>query len=131
SDILAARGRTVAGVSEPELVRLQLATTAVSRIKDQLSITRGLVDEALVVGKLSVDLRRELAGANSDLEAWRSEFETFATPEQERTYDDKRSEEHTSELQSRENLVCRLPLGKKNETGNGAVPDATAACVPV
>lgn len=89
SDILAARGRTVAGVSEPELVRLQLATTAVSRIKDQLSITRGLVDEALVVGKLSVDLRRELAGANSDLEAWRSEFETFATPEQERMYDDK------------------------------------------
>src|SRR5690606_39476872 len=26
----------------------------------------------------------------------------------------KRSEEHTSELQSRENLVCRLLLGKKN-----------------
>src|SRR5690606_21953050 len=26
-----------------------------------------------------------------------------------------RSEEHTSELQSRENLVCRLLLGKKNE----------------
>src|SRR5690606_41667787 len=25
----------------------------------------------------------------------------------------KRSEEHTSELQSRENLVCRLPLEKK------------------
>src|SRR5690606_39305046 len=26
----------------------------------------------------------------------------------------QRSEEHTSELQSRENLVCRLLLGKKN-----------------
>src|SRR5690606_41812295 len=26
---------------------------------------------------------------------------------------DRRSEEHTSELQSRENLVCRLLLGKK------------------
>src|SRR5690606_41974902 len=26
----------------------------------------------------------------------------------------RRSEEHTSELQSRENLVCRLLLGKKN-----------------
>src|SRR5690606_41861292 len=26
----------------------------------------------------------------------------------------ERSEEHTSELQSRENLVCRLPLAKKN-----------------
>src|SRR5690606_40582958 len=30
-----------------------------------------------------------------------------------------RSEEHTSELQSRENLVCRLLLEKKNLNGNG------------
>src|SRR2546421_8067356 len=29
-----------------------------------------------------------------------------------------RSEEHTSELQSRSDLVCRLLLGKKNETGD-------------
>src|SRR5690606_40453141 len=29
----------------------------------------------------------------------------------------ERSEEHTSELQSRENLVCRLLLEKKNITG--------------
>src|SRR5690606_41519157 len=29
-------------------------------------------------------------------------------------YDDCRSEEHTSELQSRENLVCRLLLAKKH-----------------
>src|SRR5690606_40739117 len=31
-----------------------------------------------------------------------------------------RSEEHTSELQSRENLVCRLLLEKKNHNQNGA-----------
>src|SRR5690606_42132267 len=30
------------------------------------------------------------------------------------THPDARSEEHTSELQSRENLVCRLLLEKKN-----------------
>src|SRR5690606_39945064 len=30
------------------------------------------------------------------------------------TRDGRRSEEHTSELQSRENLVCRLLLEKKN-----------------
>src|SRR5215475_15687592 len=30
--------------------------------------------------------------------------------------DQRRSEEHTSELQSRENLVCRLPLEKKKKT---------------
>src|SRR5690606_41254036 len=31
-------------------------------------------------------------------------------------YQFQRSEEHTSELQSRENLVCRLLLEKKNQT---------------
>src|SRR5690606_41426442 len=31
------------------------------------------------------------------------------------TYNGDRSEEHTSELQSRENLVCRLLLEKKNK----------------
>src|SRR5690606_40994374 len=30
----------------------------------------------------------------------------------------RRSEEHTSELQSRENLVCRLLLAKQNVTAN-------------
>src|SRR5690606_40865624 len=30
----------------------------------------------------------------------------------------ERSEEHTSELQSRENLVCRLQLEKKNSDGS-------------
>src|SRR6266511_3726518 len=38
-----------------------------------------------------------------------------------------RSEEHTSELQSRENLVCRLPLEKKkNEPGSSPFPSRTA-----
>src|SRR5690606_41143802 len=32
----------------------------------------------------------------------------------------RRSEEHTSELQSRENLVCRLLLEKKNEKPHSA-----------
>src|SRR5690606_39695132 len=32
-----------------------------------------------------------------------------------RTKDESRSEEHTSELQSRENLVCRLLLEKKKK----------------
>src|SRR5690606_40872132 len=34
----------------------------------------------------------------------------------------RRSEEHTSELQSRENLVCRLLLEKKNKTENANQP---------
>src|SRR5690606_16031351 len=35
------------------------------------------------------------------------------------TYQGSRSEEHTSELQSRENLVCRLLLEKKNRPLDG------------
>src|SRR5690606_40281504 len=35
-----------------------------------------------------------------------------------------RSEEHTSELQSRENLVCRLLLEKKNMITENNLPDA-------
>src|SRR5437016_6800343 len=37
-----------------------------------------------------------------------------------------RSEEHTSELQSLTNLVCRLPLEKKNKTGRWQPPASTA-----
>src|SRR2546430_12180565 len=35
------------------------------------------------------------------------------------THVDPRSEEHTSELQSQSNLVCRLLLEKKNSAGGG------------
>src|SRR5690606_40474999 len=37
---------------------------------------------------------------------------------------DKRSEEHTSELQSRENLVCRLLLEKKKKLKQHRFKDA-------
>src|SRR3712207_7461477 len=39
------------------------------------------------------------------------------------SFDDRRSEEHTSELQSRQYLVCRLLLEKKKESTN--VPSTT------
>src|SRR5438445_843171 len=38
-----------------------------------------------------------------------------------KVYDGRRSEEHTSELQSRQYLVCRLLLEKKKNTQNAAV----------
>src|SRR5690606_41609408 len=52
----------------------------------------------LLLGELRVD---DAAAGRHPLHAARTE---------------KRSEEHTSELQSRENLVCRLLLEKKNTT---------------
>src|SRR2546427_7217262 len=39
---------------------------------------------------------------------------------------DSRSEEHTSELQSQSNLVCRLLLEKKKKTHNNTLSDATS-----
>src|SRR5690606_41471144 len=40
---------------------------------------------------------------------------TVTAQKREEQLQDVRSEEHTSELQSRENLVCRLLLEKKNK----------------
>src|SRR2546430_8709070 len=42
--------------------------------------------------------------------------ELFETADAPRSSLQKRSEEHTSELQSQSNLVCRLLLEKKNST---------------
>src|SRR3712207_7606914 len=39
-------------------------------------------------------------------------------------YDNERSEEHTSELQSRQYLVCRLLLEKKNQDLQHATPSS-------
>src|SRR2546427_3419198 len=39
----------------------------------------------------------------------------------------KRSEEHTSELQSQSNLVCRLLLEKKKKITNMTCPDTSSA----
>src|SRR3712207_7177170 len=43
------------------------------------------------------------------------ELQRHVAPEREREADERRSEEHTSELQSRQYLVCRLLLEKKKQ----------------
>src|SRR3989442_10067594 len=43
---------------------------------------------------------------------------------------DQRSEEHTSELQSRPHLVCRLLLEKKRTTRNPHIPDGNTSAFP-
>src|SRR2546428_13267860 len=40
-----------------------------------------------------------------------------------------RSEEHTSELQSRSDLVCRLPLAKKTTARNTVTTQQLSSCV--
>src|SRR5690606_41748605 len=53
------------------------------------------------------DLSKRLARWQRNDDKWNSKPLQASTPKE-------RSEEHTSELQSRENLVCRLLLEKKN-----------------
>src|SRR5205809_4577773 len=52
-------------------------------------------------------------GARSPRDFWKEKFGPYAT-DKERREKAERSEEHTSELQSRLHLVCRLLLEKKN-----------------
>src|SRR3989449_6177196 len=56
------------------------------------------------------DLAGDVGGAVIDLAV---EHDAAADPGADREADDVRSEEHTSELQSRLHLVCRLLLEKK------------------
>src|SRR5690606_41757168 len=49
------------------------------------------------------------------LDRWTSEYRPDRLVSMGRLGGELRSEEHTSELQSRENLVCRLLLEKKKE----------------
>src|SRR5436309_7821658 len=67
----------------------------------------GDVGRRLALDRAPHDLRLVLAGRDEG---------DFATGEH------KRSEEHTSELQSRENLVCRLLLEKKKYRRTTATP---------
>src|SRR5947207_5508175 len=49
---------------------------------------------------------------------WTLDWESAGGGEEEAEHrEDERSEEHTSELQSHSELVCRLPLEKKNNRG--------------
>src|SRR5690606_40860042 len=82
---------------------LSLSAGRLSRLRRGGSRTRGLVQP---VGPRQ---RRELRAAADPARAVRAPCAGIA----ERSTPRKRSEEHTSELQSRENLVCRLLLEKK------------------
>src|SRR3712207_8099479 len=53
-------------------------------------------------------------GRNAVLYAGEVDWDSFGAEGQKRKVENVRSEEHTSELQSRQYLVCRLLLEKKN-----------------
>nr|WP_240687161.1 nitrate- and nitrite sensing domain-containing protein [Amycolatopsis suaedae] len=86
--LLAAGAQPVTETTEPELAGLQLATHALARIKEQMSVKRALLAEVLQVGNVSDERLRALLGAEAELAAARHDYRQFATPEQQRMYDD-------------------------------------------
>ncbi|MEV6645380.1 nitrate- and nitrite sensing domain-containing protein [Amycolatopsis sp. NPDC051371] len=88
SGLLDISDSAAADVSDPELARLRLAGNALARIKDQMSVKRAVLAEALAAGNLNRDRTRALLGAEAELAAARNDYRTFATPEQQRMFDD-------------------------------------------
>ncbi|GLY35493.1 histidine kinase [Amycolatopsis sp. NBRC 101858] len=88
SGLLDISDSAAADVSDPELARLRLAGNALARIKDQMSVKRAVLAEALAAGSLNRDRTRALLGAEAELAAARNDYRTFATPEQQRMFDD-------------------------------------------
>ncbi|WP_181776982.1 sensor histidine kinase [Amycolatopsis pittospori] len=88
SGLLDISDATAADVSDPDLGKLRLAGNALARIKDQMSVKRAIMAAALAQGGLNRDRTRALLGAEAELAAARNDYRTFATPEQQRMYDD-------------------------------------------
>ncbi|MBB4687956.1 sensor histidine kinase [Amycolatopsis jiangsuensis] len=88
SGLLDISDTAAADVSNGGLARLRLAGNALARIKDQMSVKRAVMSEALAQGTLSRDRTRSLLGAEAELAAARNDYRTFATPDQQRMYDD-------------------------------------------
>ncbi|KAA9161815.1 HAMP domain-containing protein [Amycolatopsis acidicola] len=88
SGILDISDQSVAQITDPELSRLRLTANALARVKDQMSVKRAVLAEGLAEGKLSTDELRALLGADAELNAARSDYRKFATPAEQRMYDD-------------------------------------------
>jgi signal transduction histidine kinase len=88
SGLLDISDSAAADVSDPELARMRLAGNALARVKDQMSVKRAVMAEALASGSLNRDRTRALLGAEAELAAARNDYRTFATPEQQRMFDD-------------------------------------------
>src|SRR5690606_40612494 len=72
-------------------------------------VTRNL---GLSVGQ-STDLRAKMREAGGTYKVAKNRLARLALKNTQYEGLEERSEEHTSELQSRENLVCRLPLARR------------------
>ncbi|MBA8931076.1 signal transduction histidine kinase [Kutzneria viridogrisea] len=87
-NLLDLSGQTVSSISDSDLVRLQLATNAVARVKEQTSRKRGILLQVFTTGKFSFAQKRALLAADAELDAAKADFSKSATPDQQRIFDD-------------------------------------------
>jgi signal transduction histidine kinase len=88
SNVLGAGEVFVSDAVDRELAGSRLVANALARVKDQLSIRRAVVAQALAQGTLTKDVERALVAAEAQLASAKEDFTTFATPRQQRLYDD-------------------------------------------
>src|SRR5690606_41331414 len=97
--------------ARPWLAPLSLhAALPISHFGDKAGLVRALAGR--VAEQVNREVTSALARSGEPREVLSSTLAAFCAFIERRGQDLARSEEHTSELQSRENLVCRLPLGK-------------------
>src|SRR5690606_39705665 len=99
---------TAAVVEEHQIARFQLAAFDLRRVEADHFASR---TRQLDTGFLSEQVTDKAAAIETGLDGLAA-ITVRRTDQGEAALED-RSEEHTSELQSRENLVCRLLLEKK------------------
>jgi signal transduction histidine kinase len=88
SSLLDLGEQAIAGINDPELVRLHLATNAIARIKEQESRKRGIMLDVFQRGAFPPGQQRVLLAANAELEAARNDFRKSASADQAKIYDD-------------------------------------------
>src|SRR5690606_34468111 len=100
-----------ADVAEHRLVAARVAEVQVAHLKPPTH-PLALLGAAIRLGRL-VQLLEDALGAGQALLDGRTDYRQLTNRLGQQAGGGDRSEEHTSELQSRENLVCRLLLEKK------------------
>lgn len=78
----------VSNSADPGLAGTRLAANALARVKDQMSVRRAVVAQALARGSLSENTERALLSTEAELNAAKDDFMNFATPQQQRMYTD-------------------------------------------
>ncbi|WP_282771911.1 nitrate- and nitrite sensing domain-containing protein [Saccharomonospora viridis] len=88
SEVMGVGEAFVSNAVDNELASSRLAANALARVKNQMSIRRAVVAQALAQGRLSDDTERALLAAEAQLDAAREEFMSLAPPRQQRMYTD-------------------------------------------